>query len=116
MNSVRHPSPVGTLTLVSDAGALIGCEVEGRTEPRGTVRRTGSDPVLELARRELDAFFEGALREFTVPVAPRGTDFQRRVWSALRTIPYGQTTSYGSIAARIGSPEALRSKSVPQPS
>ena len=108
MNTTVHPSPVGPLTLVSDAGALIACEFEGRTTRRSTRHHDGPDPVLDLARRELDAFFAGTLRAFTVPVAPRGTDFQRRVWSALRTIPYGETTSYGAIASRIGARDAVR--------
>lgn len=108
MNTVIHPSSVGPLTLVSDDGALIACEFEGRTAPRSTWHQDGPDAVLDQARRELDAFFAGTLREFSVPVAPRGTEFQRRVWRALRTIPYGETTSYGAIANRIGAPEAVR--------
>ncbi|HSA57521.1 MAG TPA: methylated-DNA--[protein]-cysteine S-methyltransferase [Gemmatimonadaceae bacterium] len=108
MNTIVHPSPVGGLTLVSEAGALVACEFEGRTDSRSMRRHDGPDPVLDLARRELDAFFAGTLREFTVPVDPRGTDFQRRVWSALRAIPYGKTTSYGAIAVQVGAPDAVR--------
>lgn len=108
MNILVHPSPVGLLTLASDAGALVECSFEGRAPVADARRSPASDPVLDQARRELDAYFAGALREFTVPVSPRGSEFQRRVWSALRAIPYGQTTTYGAIASRIGAREAVR--------
>jgi methylated-DNA-[protein]-cysteine S-methyltransferase len=106
MNAIVHPSPVGGLTLVSDGKALVICEFEGRSWAHAHDVR--SDEVLEHARRELDAFFAGQLRGFTVPLAPRGTGFQQRVWRALRTIPYGETRSYGQIARQIGAPEAVR--------
>ena len=61
-----------------------------------------SVPVLEQAARELEEYFAGERRDFTVPLAPEGTAFQRLVWAELRKIPYGTTTTYGDIAARIG--------------
>jgi methylated-DNA-[protein]-cysteine S-methyltransferase len=64
--------------------------------------------VLDLAQRELDAYFAGVLREFTVKLAPQGTGFQKKVWAALLTIPYGATRSYGQQAAAIGAPKASR--------
>lgn len=107
MNIVTHDSPVGVLTLASDDGALTGVWFPGARG--GTPASTGGrDSVLVLARRELDAYFAGTLRSFSVPVAPRGTAFQRRVWDALRSIRYGETLSYGELAARIGSPAAVR--------
>ena len=109
MRTLVHESPVGPLALVSDGAALVGCYFEGRLPPRvGAAVVEGRDAVLDLARRELDAFFDLRLKKFTVHVAPRGTDFQRRVWQALCTIPYGATSTYGSIAQRIGSPAAVR--------
>ncbi len=113
MNVVVHPTPVGPLHLASDGSALVACEFDGYE--RGLAHRLSregthghADTVLDLARAELDAFFAGKLRAFTVPVALRGTDFQREVWAALRDIPYGETTSYGALAARIGKPAAMR--------
>lgn len=103
-----HPSPVGLLTLRSDDGALVACEFERRGAPAEAAPNSASDPILDLARRELDAYFAGRLRAFTVPVRPLGTDFQRRVWRALCLIPYGETRSYGAIAAQLGAPEAVR--------
>src|SRR5258708_12636450 len=58
--------------------------------------------------RQLRAYFGGELKSFDVPLEIAGTEFQRRVWSALRTIPYGQTRSYSEIAAQIGAPQAVR--------
>jgi methylated-DNA-[protein]-cysteine S-methyltransferase len=58
--------------------------------------------------RQLRAYFEGELREFDLPLAPEGTEFQMRVWQSLRAIPYGETISYGQLAARLGNPKASR--------
>jgi methylated-DNA-[protein]-cysteine S-methyltransferase len=60
------------------------------------------------ARDQVLAYFDGRLREFTLPLVSRGTEFQQRVWAELRRIPFGETRSYGQIAARIGSPGASR--------
>lgn len=58
--------------------------------------------------KELNAWFAGTLREFTVATLPKGTEFQRTVWDALKTIPYGETRTYAQIAAAIGKPTAAR--------
>ena len=68
----------------------------------------GNNPVLEQLRVELGAYFAGKLRDFTVPLRSRGTQFQERVWTELRRIPFGATASYEEIARRIGSPTAVR--------
>ena len=60
------------------------------------------------ARLELEAYFARRLTQFTIPVAPRGTEFQRSVWQALLDIPFGKTVSYAFIAKQIGKPKALR--------
>src|SRR5262245_32703015 len=118
MNTIVHESPVGPLTLTSDEGKLITVEFERRSRAKEGVRksRNGSgeraapvrDPVLDAARKQLDAYFAGRLKSFDLPLAPRGTDFQRRVWKALTNIPYGATTSYGAIAREVGEPGAAR--------
>jgi methylated-DNA-[protein]-cysteine S-methyltransferase len=109
MTTVIHDTSVGPLTLTSEGGALVGVWFPGS---EGAPARTGGhgarDLLLDAVRRELDEYFAGTRRRFTVPVAPRGTPFQLRVWSALQAIPYGQTTSYGAIAAQVGSPTAVR--------
>lgn len=105
--SIVHESPLGPLTLHSNGAALTGLEFEGHKHPLRPSPR-GSDHVLDLARRELDAYFAGRLKRFTAPVAAQGTPFQRRVWQALVAIPYGETRSYGALAAAIGKPSAAR--------
>lgn len=65
-------------------------------------------PLLRQAAAELAAYFAGDLREFTVPLAPKGTPFQQKVWAALREIPYGETRSYKEIAAMVGNEKACR--------
>lgn len=59
-------------------------------------------PVLRETARQLGEYFAGSLRRFDLPLAPRGTDFQRRVWAALEEIPYGETCSYGDLAREVG--------------
>jgi len=90
-------SPVGPLTLFGTEAALTGIAFGGRQD--------GVDvpaPVLELAARELAEYFDGKRQDFTVPLAPEGTAFQKSVWKELRRIPYGETASYKDIALRLG--------------
>lgn len=68
----------------------------------------GSHPVLDQATHEIDEYFDGKRKIFTLPFAPRGTEFQRRVWDELLQIPAGETRSYADIARRIGQPTAVR--------
>lgn len=67
-----------------------------------------SDTVFRETARQLDEYFAGKRREFSVPIKTQGTDFQEKVWAALRKIPYGETRTYGQIAAQIGNPKAGR--------
>ena len=106
-----HDSPTGELLLLSNGVALTALHMTaGKYVPA-----TSSDwvrderlPVLTQTKRELDAYFLGKLRTFTMPLAPHGTDFQKRAWIALTKIPYGETRSYGQQAHSIGSPAAVR--------
>ena len=98
-------SPIGELTLMADSLALREIRFGGARPQFASCKENA---VLNLAARELEAYFRGALRSFGVHVLPEGTDFQKRVWDALVRIPYGQTENYGSVAARIGSPRAAR--------
>jgi AraC family transcriptional regulator of adaptative response/methylated-DNA-[protein]-cysteine methyltransferase len=68
----------------------------------------GDNATLRKLREELRAWFDGRLRQFTVPIAPRGTEFQKRVWKELIRIPYGKTVSYADIAKKVGSPKSVR--------
>ncbi len=101
-------SPVGPLTLAGWDGTLSHLRMAGQThEPSraGWEPDTGAFPD---AVEQLDAYFAGELTHFDVELELAGTDFQRRVWAALQTIPYGETRSYGDIATQIGAPGASR--------
>ncbi|MFC4566078.1 methylated-DNA--[protein]-cysteine S-methyltransferase [Nocardiopsis mangrovi] len=103
-------SPIGKMLLTSDGASLTALWMEppggGPLPIRGEWRH---DPGwFAEAERQLGAYFAGDLREFTVPLAPHGTAFQRLVWRELTTIPYGRTTSYGAIAKAIGHPNGSR--------
>ena len=104
MPSTIFDSPIGPLGLVaSDAGLREVC-----FHARG-VRTEESSPVLEEAERQLAAYFDGDLVSFDLPLELSGTDFQRRCWLALASIPYGQTVSYGEQARRLGlGPDSAR--------
>jgi methylated-DNA-[protein]-cysteine S-methyltransferase len=74
----------------------------------GNEAAASSDPLLLEAADQLRAYFSGELREFDLPLAPRGTEFQRRVWAAVSTIPYGATATYSEIAGTVCRPSACR--------
>ena len=101
MAYTTYDSPVGELTLVaSDAGLqAIWWPDDVRALPIG--ERDDNHAVLVRAATELDEYFSGQRQEFSVPLDPVGTDFQRSAWEVLRTIPYGQTISYGEQARRL---------------
>lgn len=93
-------SPVGPLRLVASEDGLTAVEFSRATPDRKPPENT----LLRLAVEQLNAYFDGRLRDFELPLAPQGSEFQRRVWQELRSIPYGTTASYADIAVRIGSP------------
>jgi methylated-DNA-[protein]-cysteine S-methyltransferase len=104
-------SPVGPLTLVAnDAGlaAILWKDDSPARVPLPDLVADEKNPILLETERQLEEYFSGERQEFTVPLDFAGTDFQRRVWSALLGIPYGETRSYGQIAQQIGAPEAVR--------
>jgi len=89
-------TPLGPLTVFEADGAVIALEF-GRA-PDGN-----ETPLLRTARSQLASYFDGALRGFTLPLAPAGTAFQRSVWAALSAIPFGETRTYGDLAAQLAS-------------
>ncbi|MFJ5260436.1 methylated-DNA--[protein]-cysteine S-methyltransferase [Streptomyces sp. NPDC088387] len=105
-------SPYGPLTLVADEGVLCGLYMtEQRHRPmeetfgaRAAVTQT---PFAE-TEEQLEAYFAGGLKEFTLPLRLNGSAFQQSVWTQLRAIPYGETRSYGDLADRLGNPKASR--------
>jgi methylated-DNA-[protein]-cysteine S-methyltransferase len=105
------PSPVGQLTLVARDGKLTAIlwEKERPNSVRlGVLQEANNSPVLEETERQLKEYFAGTRNRFELELDFAGTDFQKKVWQALLTIPFGETRSYSQIAAQIGSPKAVR--------
>jgi methylated-DNA-[protein]-cysteine S-methyltransferase len=90
-------SPIGPLGLVASESGLRHVRFHARR-----LRSEGDSPVLDAAAEQLDAYFAGELTEFDLELDLAGSEFQRRCWLALATIPYGQTVSYGEQARRLG--------------
>lgn len=104
MQSVVIETPIGHVGIESEDDRLTQVTFQARG-PLDGIPRGG---VLAETARQLDAYFSQRLREFDLPLAPRGTAFQLNVWNALQKIPYGKTWSYADLAKRIGRPDAVR--------
>jgi methylated-DNA-[protein]-cysteine S-methyltransferase len=96
MPSLSIPSPVGQLTIDEKDGAIVA--ISWADMPAGN-----GSPLLTEAARQLEAYFAGQLSHFDLPLAPAGSSFETRVWSAMQQIPYGETRSYGDLADMISS-------------
>ncbi len=96
-------SPIGRLELVESGGALVAIRFDAAADGSPEHGRGGS-ALLSRAHDQLTEYFAGERRRFELPLRPRGTDFQRRVWEVLATVPWGTTTTYGALAARLGLP------------
>jgi methylated-DNA-[protein]-cysteine S-methyltransferase len=102
-------SPIGRLTLAASASALHVIEFENNRHPQARADWVaGESALLRQAARQLQEYFAGHRRQFDLPLAPLGTDFQRAAWQALTAIPYGETRSYAQQAAALGRPRATR--------
>ncbi|TDY22053.1 methylated-DNA-[protein]-cysteine S-methyltransferase [Paraburkholderia sp. BL6665CI2N2] len=107
----RVASPVGILTLVAKGPALTAILWENERPGRvrlGLMREAKDDPILTNAERQLTEYFAGTRERFDLALDFSGTEFQKKVWSALLSIPYGETRTYGDIAKQIGQPTAVR--------
>ncbi len=104
-------SPLGPLALVGDDEALVAIEFVERTSRLNRIARL-ANPVLQEAYRQLTAYFDGVLEEFSLPLRPEGTDFQHEVWEALQQIGYGTTTTYGAVATGLGLRAAASSQAI----
>ena len=96
-------TPIGGLRLHAQAALLTAIDFDA--EPRGS---RVADPVLDQAEQQLTEYFDGTRTEFDLPLASEGSEFQKKVWKALRGIPAGATQSYAQLAARIGHRAAVR--------
>lgn len=99
-----YNTPLGPVTIASDGEAIVMLSF-GVVEAPGEARPT---ELTNRAANQLQEYLAGRRTAFDLPLAPRGSDFQRRVWEALQNIPYGQTRSYQDIARIVGKPSATR--------
>ena len=100
-----YSSPIGMLTLGSDGTALVGLWIEGQKYFLWKYTETLNNDKLEIftkTKHWLDEYFKGNNPQITLPLAPRGTEFQQKVWKELEKIPYGKTVTYGDIAKKLG--------------
>lgn len=106
------PSPVGELKLVASDKGLVAilweCDRETDRVKLGAMAEDDGHPVLIEAARQIGEYFAGERKAFDVPLDFRGTEFQKSVWAALLTIPFGETRSYAEIARQVGRPMAFR--------
>lgn len=105
MDLILFETPLGVMGLGEEAGAIVRLYLPGEGVPRIATHET---PLLLEGRRQLAAYFAGERKEFDLPLRATGTPFREKVWAALREIPYGETISYGQLAAHIGQPKAVR--------
>jgi methylated-DNA-[protein]-cysteine S-methyltransferase len=107
---VRVPTPIGDLLVTGDDVGVTGvCFADSGAShaSRAGAERRPSAPVLAAAE-QLAAYFEGALREFDLRLSLSGSPFFSRVWDAVRAVPFGETRTYGQVAAQLGAPAATR--------
>ncbi|HKM05849.1 MAG TPA: methylated-DNA--[protein]-cysteine S-methyltransferase [Sphaerochaeta sp.] len=99
----KYDSPFGPITLASDGYSLTGVDFGVKEVAYGVEIK-----IFSWAKKELDEYFAGKRKTFTVPLQTFGTPFQQQVWASLLTIPYGETRSYEDVAIQIGNPKACR--------
>lgn len=108
LTKLIYESPIGPLGLYARDDELVALTLPngGDPEPAGAIAKR--NPLLVLAVAQLREYFAGERRDFDLPLAPRGSGFQERVWRELLKIPFGETRSYGDVARSIGRPAASR--------
>ena len=100
---LRAPSALGELTLVASGNALTGVYFADQTRrPSDIGDHVAQDDFLEHVSAEIDSYLAGHIRSFSIPISLKGNEFSLSVWKLLQDIPYGQTTTYGEIAAQLG--------------
>ena len=98
-------TPLGTMAVGEERGAIVRLWLPNTPTPRLMPHKT---PLLERAGEQILEYLNGQRQEFDLPLVFMGTDFQKKVWKALRDIPYGRTECYGALAERIGCPGGAR--------
>ncbi|HEY4309800.1 MAG TPA: methylated-DNA--[protein]-cysteine S-methyltransferase [Pirellulales bacterium] len=106
--SIDIPCPVGVWTVVSAGAAVIGIYLAKHKNRPDFPSNLPADRICKQAAIQIEEYFAGDRDQFDLPLAPMGTEFEKRVWNALLEIPFGTTWSYGQLARYIGSPKAAR--------
>lgn len=101
-----YATSIGPIGIAEHDGAITDVVLGQRLSIAEA--KTEETPLIREAARQLESYLEGERKAFDLPLAPQGTAFQKKVWHALLSIPYGETRSYGQIAAQIGRPTACR--------
>jgi len=100
--------PIGWIGIAEENGAISRVVFAGNDKNNFNGFAEAETPLIKKAAAQLTEYFAGKRKDFILPLAPVGTEFQRSVWRALQTVPYGETRSYGDIAVMIGNPKAPR--------
>lgn len=104
-----YTSPLGVMTLQANDDGMLGAWFETQTtQPENLGEYVEGHQILNDAITQLNEYFSGQRKMFNIPLAANGTEFQKKVWQALTTIPYGQTWSYQDLANAIDNPKAVR--------
>lgn len=98
---------VGQVYIIADEDAIVEIQFAQENKSLGDAQQQET-PLLHEAKRQLEEYFAGQRASFSLPLNPQGTEFQKKVWQQLEAIPYGETRSYGQIAAAVGNPKACR--------
>ena len=108
IQSYRYNSPLGQVSIDSNGEAIVAVKFEkvdlGIPDPE----KKPDDPLTKECLDQLNAYFDGRLRDFSLPLQPHGTDFQLKVWQLLRQIPFGRTISYRDLAKQTGDIKTIR--------
>lgn len=105
-NEYFYPTELGKIGIAENGSAITDLWFEGEQTPQNAVVR--ETELLRDAGKQLQAYLSGALKEFSLPLAPAGTEFMLRVWASLLSIPYGETRTYKEVARSIGNEKACR--------
>lgn len=101
----RFKTDIGSVHVAEEDGAITEVTLPGEKAPVGEMSKT---PLLEMAAVQISEYLQGRRREFTVPLAPQGSEFAMKVWREMLAIPYGNVCTYGEMAEAIGRPKAAR--------
>ena len=108
IQTYRYNSPLGQVSIDSNGEAIVAVKFEKVNLEIPDPEKKTDDPLTKECLDQLNAYFDGRLRDFSLPLQPHGTDFQLKVWQLLRQIPFGRTISYRDLAKQTGDIKTIR--------